>query len=285
MPVTSIADQIFYCTVFISAQAADGRAWTGTGFIIDYRLGGGRTPVLVTNKHVLRDAATAQFRMVAAEGDGPSLRSTQMTVTGFTPDSWVGHPDPAVDVAVLPLAQIVDAMVNNGATPFYRSLGPDMLLTELESNDLEGIEQVTFVGYPSGLFDTRTYLPIARRGYTATPIYNDYRGEPAFLIDASVFPGSSGSPVFLFDQGAYATRSGTVVGLRFKLLGVVAAVHTRVVSGRIEIVPTGAVTSFDEVVDLGIVYKSSAIQACADALFQLRGIDSAGETPNVADLA
>jgi hypothetical protein len=44
-------------------------------------------------------------------------------------------------------------------------------------------------------------LPISprffRRGMTATPPQLDYCGRPTFLIDASVFGGSSGSPVFL----------------------------------------------------------------------------------------
>lgn len=52
-------------------------------------------------------------------------------------------------------------------------------------------------GYPRGFYDRLNLLPVARRAITATPISVDYEGRPEFLMDASVFPGSSGSPVFV----------------------------------------------------------------------------------------
>jgi hypothetical protein len=68
----------------------------------------------------------------------------------------------------------------------------------------------------------------------------DYNGLPAFLVDASVFPGSSGSPVFLLDRGISMRRTGEVqLGTsRLALLGILAAVHVRQVSGDIRALPT-----------------------------------------------
>jgi hypothetical protein len=50
------------------------------------------------------------------------------------------------------------------------------------------------------------YAPIARRGWTATPVALDYSGKPMFLVDAPVFVGSSGSPVFVLDEACTRRR-------------------------------------------------------------------------------
>jgi hypothetical protein len=65
-----------------------------------------------------------------------------------------------------------------------------------------------------------------------------FNNKREFLIDASIFPGSSGSPVLLFNQGTWARRSrDTVIGSRVKLLGIVWGVMLHTVRGEISIVP------------------------------------------------
>ncbi|MBF4994410.1 trypsin-like peptidase domain-containing protein [Arthrobacter gandavensis] len=268
-PVESIADQLFYTTVFIEAFTSVGRS-TGTGFIINYPVHEGQfRPVLVTNKHVLEGAEEVAFTMPAADNAAqPASRGTRLSMTGFNTQSWVGHPDAGVDIGTMFFADVLTAMTNNGAAPFYRGFLPDQLATQDTANSLDAIEQVTVIGYPNGLFDQSSMLPIARRGQTATPIFNDYNNLPAFLIDASVFPGSSGSPVVLYDRGSYTTRDGSFhAGSRMALLGIVAAVHTRKVNGLVQMVSTGIAT-FDDMIDLGIVFKASAIQETVFALYE-----------------
>lgn len=149
-----------------------------------------------------------------------------------------------------------------------------MMLTSLQANDLDALECVTFVGYQNGLYDTHSFLPIARRGQTATPIQLNYRGAPALLIDASVFGGSSGRPVVLLDRGMYQTRSGgTVIGMRLILLGVLAAVHVRHTGGIVQDLPARQITVFDEALDLGIVFKARAIHECVKLLLARVGAE------------
>lgn len=272
-PVETIADELFYTTAFIESFTQTSRS-TGTGFIINYPAGNGLwRPVMITNKHVLSGAQQLAITMPAAESDGqPANRGTRMTLTGFNANSWVGHPDSRVDIAAMFLVDVVNAMVSSGAAPFYRAFLPEQLATREGANSLDAIEQVMMIGYPNGLYDQASMLPIARRGQTATPIFNDYNNMPAFLIDASVFPGSSGSPVVLYDRGSYTTRDGTThVGSRFALLGVVAAVHTRQVNGVVQMASAGVAT-FDDMIDLGIVFKASAIQEAVFALYEASGI-------------
>lgn len=269
------AEQLFFTTVYLAGRDASGSTWTGTGFIINYEVDAGQTlPILVTNKHVVDGAAELDVRLVRAGGNGQPLpQATQTTITGFGANSWLGHPVPEVDVAVLFLGPVIQQMQQEGRAPFFRAFSPDLMLTEQQAQELDALEEVTFVGYPNGLFDTENFLPIARRGQTATPIQNNYRGSPAFLIDASVFGGSSGSPVLIFDRGMYSTRSGgTVVGSRFHLVGVVAAVHIRQASGAVHELPARRIAVFEEPIDLGIVFKASAIQDCVNLLFSQAGI-------------
>jgi len=271
-PVSTIADQLFYSTVHIESALPAGTS-TGTGFLVHYTQADGFTiPILVTNKHVLAGASTVSFTLAGAKGDQPMTTGTRITVVDFDEYLWFGHTDPRVDVATMPFAQVLHQMADDGAPAFYRAFPSELLLTNEQADSLDSIESVTFVGYPNGLFDKASMLPIARRGQTATPIFNDYEGLPAFLIDASVFPGSSGSPVLIFDRGSFTTRDGdTHIGSRLHLAGVIAAVHTRKVHGQIEFTSTGT-ASFDDLIDLGIVYKASAIQECVDGMLSRLGI-------------
>lgn len=283
--VETVADQLFFTTVYIEAVVSRGVS-TGTGFVVNYQTPGGYIPILITNKHVLGDFSDVTFRMVASENGAPSQRATQITVSGIVPgQTWVGHPDSKVDIAVMPFGEVMTAMANCGAAPYFRAFGPENFLTQDQAEELDGIEQVLFVGYPNGLFDTASWMPIVRRGQTATPIYNDYRGQPSFLIDASVFPGSSGSPVVIYDRGMYVTRSGaTTIGSRFYLAGIVAAVHTREVLGQIILTQGNPAAAFSDMIDLGIVYKAGAIQETVDILLQDRGIQLESP-PTAASLA
>jgi hypothetical protein len=102
-----------------------------------------------------------------------------------------------------------------------------MIPTPQQTADMNAIEDVTFLGYPSGLVDEQNATPIVRRGITATPFSNDFQGRPEFLIDAGVYPGSSGSPVFLYNEGAYTGPSGVIVGSRLLFLGMITSTLQR----------------------------------------------------------
>jgi hypothetical protein len=266
MRAETISEQLFFTTVRL--ECTGEVASVGTGFVYAVETEQGTAHFLVTNKHVLDGAKAITVRMVRSRDGLPLLgEATDITLQGVTEESWVGHPDPEVDVAVLALAPVIKAMEDRGAPPFFRSLMPEHLPSSSLLDELDAIEQVTFVGYPNGLYDTANLLPIARRGSTATPLDVDYQGKPAFLIDASVFPGSSGSPVFLLDRGIYQNRDGgTVVGGRFACLGIVAAVHIRRVDGSVVDVATALGVQFDEPIDLGIVFKAKTIDETVDHL-------------------
>ncbi|MBA7545990.1 hypothetical protein ES705_38372 [subsurface metagenome] len=72
--------------------------------------------------------------------------------------------------------------------------------------NIDTIEDILFIGYPNNLYDEENLIPIVRKGITATPISIDFNNEPVFIIDASVFPGSSGSPVLICETDIEYSR-------------------------------------------------------------------------------
>jgi hypothetical protein len=142
---------------------------------------------------------------------------------------------------------------------------------------LDALESVTFIGYPNGIWDTKNLLPIARRGTTATPIAVDFENSPCFLIDASVFGGSSGSPVFIFNQGMYTNKGGgTTIGSRLFFVGIIAAVFYRTQLNQIVSVPIPTLVQpmvqQQEMVDLGIVFKASTVIEAVEAFLKTKNI-------------
>ena len=132
--------------------------------------------------------------------------------------------------------------------------------------DMVGLENITMVGYPNGLWDRTNNLPIFRKGVLATDYKHDWNGKKEFLIDAACFPGSSGSPVMLFDVGSYQTRKGNFMGSsRIKLLGVLYAGPQHTVEGEVKVVlvPTRqkAVLVAGIPNNLGIIIKAEQLHA------------------------
>jgi len=264
----SFAEQLFFVTARLEGTDGD-RHWVGTGFLCQVPLANGTDALyLVSNKHVLEDAQELTATMVGADGELPALgHGVSITISGAR-QAVVGHPDPSVDVALLPFATALEHLAQTQKA-FIKTLPTDLFMTAEQADQLDAIEDVLFVGYPSGLFDSKNLTPIARRGTTATPVALDYEGEPAFLIDATVFPGSSGSPVFIADRGSFSPKSGGLVaGSRTILIGVLAAVHMAQVEGEVDELPASHTIAVDTPLGLGIVYKAAAIEQCLDLALQ-----------------
>lgn len=124
---------------------------------------------------------------------------------------------------------------------------------------MDAVEDLLMVGYPNSLMDETNHLPIVRKGITATPYVVDYDGQAEFLIDASVFPGSSGSPVFLIDRH----KQESDPTMRVLLLGILSSGFVRSTTQevtRIQI-PTceTSVVTISEMLDLGVVIKSTKL--------------------------
>lgn len=274
MNVTSIAEQLFFTTVRIDTVTDSGAQGSGTGFLYAQKYGDQTFPFVVTNKHVVRGMKAGWLNFLQRDGDKPKLGSGfRLEIQGW-PDAWFGHPSPEVDIAVCPFAPLENYIKQqNNVDLFYRYVGSELIPSQTAFHSVDAIESVTFIGYPNGIWDKSNFLPVARRGTTATPLVVDFENTPRFLIDASVFGGSSGSPVFLLNQGMYCDKSGTTnIGSRCFFLGVIASVFFRRQFNQIVAVPIPThaqpMAEQQEMIDLGIVFKARTVVETVEAFLK-----------------
>lgn len=276
MEVQTAAEQLLFTTVRIEADVPDGVA-TGTAFIFRYDWDGNEADFLVTNKHVVADTTHGRFFFAQGGGDRPIIGQRHDVAIDAFESAWHGHPDADVDIAVMPLGPVLRQLANEGKRVFFTYIHNRFVPTAEQAKKLDAIEEVTFIGYPNGIYDLKNLMPVVRRGITATPFLIDYNGEPKFLIDASVFPGSSGSPVFVANFGYYANREGRLMaGTRVALLGVISEVAIMEARGRIDFepIPTQQVpiVRTSQMLNLGIVYKSPTVQETVQDFLRVRGV-------------
>ncbi|EPM0508433.1 trypsin-like serine peptidase [Pseudomonas putida] len=271
MEVISNSEKLFFNTIKITTVDTLGQAGTGTGFLFQFTRNGGDLPLIVTNKHVIENTVSAQLT-VHRGADGIAQLGQASTIEvppNIWSKMWIGHPDPDVDIAVAAFGPIYNMLQENGLSPFVCMILEEELPTEEQLKELDALEEVVFVGYPNGVWDRVNALPVLRRGTTATPLQVDFENSPRFIIDASVFGGSSGSPVFISNSGGFATKDGGyAIGTRFYFIGVIAAVFYRTQLNEIvtRAIPTAVtpVAVQQEMIDLGIVFKARTVVETAN---------------------
>lgn len=288
MQVKTIAEQLFFTTVRIDTIAPNNAKGSGTGFFFGHKFGEDKQALfVVTNKHVVNGMREGCFSFLKQKDGLPTLGD------GFTlhidpqhwSSMWFGHPNPDIDIAICPLIPLLDFVKQQYDTDlFFRSVETSMIPTQKQIAELDAMESVTFIGYPNGVWDSKNLLPIARRGTTASPIEVDFEHTPRFLIDASVFGGSSGSPVFILNHGSWATKDGGfVVGSRFYFVGVIAAVFFRTHLNQIIPVPIPTqvqpMAQQQEMIDLGIVFKAGTVVETIEAFLKSHNINTITPLP------
>ena len=259
-------EQLSHSTVRIETDYPDGGRGTGSGFFYRFAVNGDQhVPAIVTNRHVIDGASKGRFLMTIQDSDGMPDYGRHETFEFDSFDSrWIRHPDPNVDLAVMPIAPLLHHAESRGIKFFYVEFDDSLLPTPKDIDDFVGIESITMVGYPNGLWDRTNNLPIFRRGVLASAYDKDWNGKKEFLIDAACFPGSSGSPVLVFDAGSSLTRQAIVMGTRIKLLGVLYAGPQHTVSGDVRVVTIPvqqkAVSIAGIPNNLGIVLKAELLK-------------------------
>lgn len=285
MQVKTIAEQLFFTTVRIDTVTKAGLAGSGTGFFFAHKAGGQDYGFVVTNKHVVMGMREGALSFLQRRDMLPTLGNGFRLGIQDWEQAWFGHPSPEVDIAICPFAPLETHIKQQyNVDLFYRYVMSDTIPTPQQVAELDAVESVTFIGYPNGVWDSKNMLPVARRGTTASPIEVDFENTPRFLIDASVFGGSSGSPVFILNQGAFATKDGgTAIGLRFYFVGVIAAVFFRTHLNQIVPVPIPTqvqpMAQQQEMIDLGIVFKARTVVETIEAFLKAHNVDTSASVP------
>jgi len=261
MEVNSVAKQLLFNTVRVDTELLDGSAGSGTAFVVSHPHARGTPAFIVTNRHLVIGVRRGGLVFTQGSNGRPLLgQRFQLNIEDF-PQAWFCHPDPAIDLAIVPLKPLEEAAARLGVELYYQVIDSRLVPDANMLESLDALEEVLFVGYPNGVWDQVNLMPILRRGTTATPIALDFEGRAEFLIDAAVYPGSSGSPVFVFRPEA--GRTGPAAGRQFLFAGVIAAVFYREEANQIVAAPvpasqTGTAIG-SEMIDLGLVIKSQAV--------------------------
>jgi len=263
----TLSEQLAHSTVRIECDLPNGIG-TGTGFFYGLnRRGDQHVPVIVTNRHVVAGAIKGRILLTLQGPDGfPAVGRWQSYELDAFESRWIPHPDDSVDLCVMPIAPLLNEANRIGQKFFFASLDKTLIPSSEDIEDMIGLESVTMVGYPNGLWDSTNNLPIFRRGVLATDYKRDWNGRKEFLIDAACFPGSSGSPVMLADLSGYQTKKGTFMGAsRIRLLGVLYAGPQHTVEGDVRVitVPTQqkSISLAGIPNNLGIIIKSEELLA------------------------
>lgn len=257
-------NQLLYSTLRIEGQLPEGTS-VGTGFIVLYEKEDKKYLFIVTNKHVIDNTTAERFFFTKSDDNNNPLVGQRFDINVLdSSKSWYFHPDDKLDIAICPLVPLLNQIEKAKQKVYFRSVPLSLIPTKEQEEKLTALEEIIFIGYPNTIYDSKNLLPIIRKGITATPIFMDYEGKPLFLIDASVFKGSSGSPVFIYNYGSYCTSEGTtVIGSRIHFVGIVSQVLIREERGEIEFIeiPTTQIPTVktEQLLNLGIVLKSKVI--------------------------
>lgn len=262
----SISEQLAYSTVRIEVEYSDKKTGSGTGFF--FKLldkGDSHIPVIVTNKHVVKNTIKGRFVLTLKDNNGVPIDKLHKTIemNNFE-NRWIQHPDSLIDLCIMPIAPLLAEANKMGINFFYIALDKSLIPSDKEMLEYNYVEDILMVGYPIGISDQYNNLPVFRRGITATHPGNDYENKQEFMIDAACFPGSSGSPVILYNVPYYTDKKGnTIFQKRVKLLGILYAGPQYTAEGSIVIknVPTNNIPVVMSQIptNLGLVIKSSKI--------------------------
>jgi hypothetical protein len=245
-----------FAVLRLTTTGEDGEGAQGTGFLVDLELQAGAiTPVLVTNAHVLEAATEITIHLPASAGPREVLLGDTVKVRlPLEGDRYFAPSDD--DIAIVPIGQLLLELADQPCRPFVRYLPVSAFPTDDDLNELDALEQVVFLGFPDGRWDEVNRTPIFRRGITATPTQLQYNGKPQFLLDASVFPGSSGSPVFVTrERTLWSEGGGLVAEHRALFVGLITQSLLR--AGRMKVLDITA--EIEESLDLGVVTHVSAV--------------------------
>jgi V8-like Glu-specific endopeptidase len=280
----SLSKMLLHSTIRIVCVQTNGSSDIGTGFFYSFRDPSDTNssiPVIVTCKHVIANSAVGilDFALAKTNAFDRTQPHFQVVIQNFE-SQWIKHPDTNIDVAVIPIAGIMQKLIDDGKRLDVVPFDQRQLLTTNELSQIGVFQNVKFIGYPIGISDEQNNLPIARQGMTATDVSIDYEGRKEFMIDAAVFPGSSGSPVLIAEQGSYTPMGGGLaVGNELRLLGILYAGPEFNDKGHIEFrnIPTAfeaeSVTGIP--CNLGLVIKAEVLNDFEKPLLDLANVNAA----------
>lgn len=226
--LNTFAGKIIFSVVRIESLK-DGKSEPATGFIVSEKIDDNISiPIIITNKHVIEEADEIRFYFIKSDEGKPILGKGVEIKMKNPKTQFFNHPDESVDLTALPIAPLLRGLEKKKNLPFYIPIpNTPLIATRDDLSKFDAIEDIIFIGYPNGIYDTTNLTPVVRKGITATPISLLFEGKSSFLIDSAIFTGSSGSPVFVYNNGIFSDGKGnfSLGGQRLVFAGVISEFH------------------------------------------------------------
>ncbi len=188
---STIEKQLLKCTSIIHTEDIYDNSEQATCFFIKRSVHNTEHHYLVTNAHVLKNANRIHIYLDRYHKNTDSVEYSQKIT--LAPNGAV-HIHPDCDLALLCIDSIP---TKNTEADYYLYHPIDITAIPDDYDSFSCVESILMLGYPSGIHDKTTNLPIVRTGITSTPLPSNYKGKPEFLINIPFLNGSSGSPIFI----------------------------------------------------------------------------------------
>ena len=182
-------------------------SWIGTGFFVGRCIDNPNNvvPFLVTNRHVVEQFKQVVVRM--KKRNGGDLQVMNVTLEDNGVRLYKTHPLPNIDIAVL----LLDANSIKENDLDFQCINIDtqaMPSKELRENGVDEGALIYMLGFPMGLVNVNSNLPLCRLGCIARMSETQIKEEHNILVDVQNFPGNSGSPLVLRPETA------TIIGTK-----------------------------------------------------------------------
>jgi hypothetical protein len=214
MKPISLSEHLLYSTIMMETLDGD----RGTGFFFNFKFEETTVPIIITNKHVIKNDMNAivTFALHLGDADGPSDENINVRYIG----GWIPHSNHDLCFCFAnPLFEQIKNKLNKDV--FFIALEESLIFDSEALSKLSAVEDVLMIGYPIGLSDTKNNLPLFRKGITSSHPAISFNEQDIGAIDMACFPGSSGSPILILNEGSYYDKSGTVkIATRIVFLGV-----------------------------------------------------------------
>ena len=159
----SVSEQLMYTTVRIECQYADGAYGTGTGFFfrfLENKAEKSFVPVVITNKHVVKDAIKGRLIFCTKKADGmPDDNNHFALYVDDFEKFWKMHRSTDVDLCAMPLMPLINLAESHGKELFYFTFGVEDLPNRKLFDDMSVLEDIVMIGYPNGIWDEKIINP------------------------------------------------------------------------------------------------------------------------------
>jgi hypothetical protein len=111
-----LSEKGIYSTIRIEFQTIDKKVHVGTGFLFEFSCLPNAL-VVISNRHIAEKAISGGNKADSNDNLIPGEK-IPFIVNNFS-KKWIYHPDPSIDLAMMPIGELINYYLSQGNRPFY----------------------------------------------------------------------------------------------------------------------------------------------------------------------